>query len=262
MKEILICCISLIFSLLSFAQTKLVVEGTYQGKSLYVQNPFAPSGKGFCTLEVKVNGITTKDSINSSAYQIDLTVFGFKIGDPVKVEILHRDSCSPKILHPEHTYPDPAFKIISIEVDATENLVWNTTKEADKTPFIIEHFRWNKWVKIGEMEGQGPGGLNQYTFQLIPHSGENIFRVKKMSSIGIPNISQPVKYKSGKKAITIPTVDAKDKIFFSDETMYEIYDNGGNILKKGFGKEIDIAFLKKGVYFINYDNTSAEFIKK
>ncbi len=46
------------------------------------------------------------------------------------------------------------------------------------------------------------------------------------------------------------------------ETMYEIYDQYGNIVKKGYGSKIDVSNLPKGGYFLNYDNKMGEFIKK
>jgi len=49
-----------------FAQneTSIVHEGHYQGKNLYVQNPFAGSGVGFCVIKVTVNGDVTTDQIS------------------------------------------------------------------------------------------------------------------------------------------------------------------------------------------------------
>ncbi|HRG38224.1 MAG TPA: T9SS type A sorting domain-containing protein, partial [Bacteroidia bacterium] len=46
------------------------------------------------------------------------------------------------------------------------------------------------------------------------------------------------------------------------ETMYEIYDQFGNIVKRGFGKTIDVSNLTKGAYYLNFDNKMGEFIKK
>ena len=46
------------------------------------------------------------------------------------------------------------------------------------------------------------------------------------------------------------------------ETMYEIYDQYGNIVKRGFASTIDVSNLVKGGYFLNYDNKMGEFIKK
>jgi len=47
----------------------IVLEGNYQGKNLYVQNPFAGSGVGFCVSEVIINGEVSTDEINSSAFE-------------------------------------------------------------------------------------------------------------------------------------------------------------------------------------------------
>ncbi|PJC62331.1 MAG: hypothetical protein CO022_05125, partial [Flavobacteriales bacterium CG_4_9_14_0_2_um_filter_32_27] len=67
---------TLLFSILiafsSYAGV-IVLEGHYQGKNLYVQNPFAGSGVGFCTFEVTINGDVTTDEVNSSAFEIDFT---------------------------------------------------------------------------------------------------------------------------------------------------------------------------------------------
>jgi hypothetical protein len=55
----------------------------------------------------------------------------------------------------------------------------------------------------------------------------------------------------------------KDEIIFTAETLYEIYDSYGNIVKKGFGKTVDVSNLPKGIYYINYDNSTGDtFIKK
>ena len=37
----------------------IILEGNYQGKNLYVQNPFSSIGVGFCVSEVLINGNIT-----------------------------------------------------------------------------------------------------------------------------------------------------------------------------------------------------------
>lgn len=54
----------------------------------------------------------------------------------------------------------------------------------------------------------------------------------------------------------------KGKVDKAVETMYEIYDQYGNIVKKGFGNKVDVSNLPKGGYFLNYDNKMGEFVKK
>ena len=75
---------SLNFSVCFSAQSNessVVLEGHYQGKNLYVQNPFAGSGVGFCVIAVYINDDVTTDQVNSSAFEIDFS------NTPVKKEI-------------------------------------------------------------------------------------------------------------------------------------------------------------------------------
>ena len=64
----------LALSVLSASAGVIVLEGNYQGKNIYVQNPFASSGVGFCVYEVTINDQTTTDEINSSAFEIDFSL--------------------------------------------------------------------------------------------------------------------------------------------------------------------------------------------
>ena len=76
------------------------LEGTFQGKDLFVQNPMTIDGG--CTEYVEVNGIRVLDSIDvqQTAYQIDLKSLDLDTGDVVKIKIYHRSDCKPKLLNP------------------------------------------------------------------------------------------------------------------------------------------------------------------
>ncbi len=260
MKSLILVIILLIGSL-SFGGT-IILEGNYQGKNLFVQNPFAGSGVGFCTYEVTINDQVTTDEINSSAFEIDFTAFQLEIGSKVVVKIRHGDDCKPKILNPEVLKPKSTFDIVSMKIDEEGVLTWSTNNETGKLPYIIEQFRWNKWVKVGEEEGKGLKSTNTYTFKITPHSGENKFRVKQVDYSRRPRYSSSVKFRSKKPPVTFAPVKVKDDIMFSDETMYEIYDAYGNIVKKGFGPKVNVSNLKKGTYYINYDKEMGKFLKK
>jgi hypothetical protein len=248
------------FGLNAFAGN-IILEGNYQGKNLYVQNPFAGSGVGFCATKVEVNGQVTTDEINSSAFEIDFTNFQLKIGDKVTVKIEHKDDCKPKILNPEVLKPKSTFEVTKMSVDPDGTLKWCTTKETGKLTFTIEQFRWNKWVKVGEVEGKGTSEENCYEFKITPHSGENQFRVKQVDYTSQPRYSKPVKYQSSTAAVEPVNLRVKDNLEFTGETMYEIYDKFGNIVKKGFGQKVDLQSLQKDVYYLNYDNKTTEIIK-
>lgn len=245
----------------------IIVEGNYQGKNIYVQNPFASGGVGFCVSEVSVNGNVTTDEIGSSAFEIDLKPHQLKVGDKVEVKIAHKSDCKPKVLNPEVLKPKSTFEVISMSVTTDGTLKWSTKGEQGKLTFVIEQFRWNKWVKVGEVEGVGTATTNPYEFKVSPHSGKNQFRVKQTDYSGQPRLSKPVDFTSATcDVIFAPAKVSKDINFDCTgkpaETMFEIYDQYGNIVKRGFGTKIDCSNLPKGGYFLNYDNKMGEFVKK
>ncbi len=240
----------------------IVLEGHYQGKNLYVQNPFAGSGVGFCTFEITINGEVTTDEVNSSAFEIDFANFQLKVGDPVIVKIKHKDDCKPKVLNPEVLKPKSTFEIVSMDISKEGNFSWVTKNETGKLTYIIEQYRWNKWIKVGEVDGQGSVDENKYEFNITPHSGENKFRVKQVDYSSKPRYSQAARYISTSGEVTFSPIKAKDFVTFTGETLFEVYDSFGNIVKKGFGEKVDVTNLKKGIYYLNYDNKTDTFVKK
>jgi hypothetical protein len=263
-KLLFLLAITFLFTLKGIGQSMILLEGTYQGKNVYVQNPFASSGVGFCVYEVRVNDKLATDEVGSSAFEIDLRNYDLKIGDAVAIKIFHKDDCKPKVLNPEVLKPKSTFVTSSIAIDCkTEMLTWTTTGEQGKLTYVIEQYRWNKWVKVGEVDGIGTNGPNNYSFKVVTHSGENQFRVKQVDYSGLARTSPVAKCTSDKPVIKFYPVKAKTTITFEGgETLWEIYDQYGNIVKKGFGSTIDVTGLAKGGYFLNYDNTTAEFFKQ
>lgn len=260
MKRTIISFLLIIFSLVSFAG-EITLEGIFQGKNLYVMNPFSSSGVGFCVYEVTVNGKVTTDEINSSAFEIDLSVFQFKVGDKLVVKIKHKENCLPKVLNPEVLKPKSTFNTVSISVKDNK-LTWTTTGEAGDLPYIVEQYRWNKWVKIGKVKGKGTSGSNTYSIAVHPHSGNNKFRVKQIDFTKKPHYSKEAKFRSLSPPISFSPKKVTTEINFTGETMYEIYNSYGNIVLKGNGSKIDVSKLKKGDYYLNYDNTMDTFKKK
>lgn len=245
---------------------KFAIEGTYQGFNIYVQNPVGPCGPldtCSCTTKVLVNGTEAKDINFSYAYEINLSIYGFKIGDSVTIDIFHVKDCQPKVLSAHHGRRN-LLEFSEVKIDSIGILHWQTKNELVKVPYTIQVFRWNKWVTMGEVDGKGSADgnvasyQNTYEFKLVSHAGENKIRIKQdtnMSSVIVWNSNQP----EVNCNIDFPA----KKIVFSSETSYEIYDSSGNIVKRGRGKEIDYKTLKYGDYFLNYDNKSQKikFVK-
>ena len=260
--------LSAILNIKGFSQGDVIIlEGNYQGKNLYIQNPFGSGGVGFCITEILVNGNITTDEINSSAFEIDFKPHKLTIGEKVEIKIKHKVDCKPKVLNPEVLKPKSTFEVVSMTIDKDGTVKWSTRSETGKLTFAVEQFRWNKWVKVGEVEGVGTPSNNNYSFKITPHSGKNQIRVRQTDYTGQPRLSKPVDFISDVPDITFAPVKVSKDINFvaSDkpvETMYEIYDQYGNVVKRGFGSTIDASNLTKGGYFLNYDNKMGEFIKK
>lgn len=262
MKKILLLIIfPLAFSVFVRGGT-IVIEGKYQSKNLFVQNGFSGTGVGFCTYEVTINGQVTTDEINSSAFEIDFKQFQLLPGAAVLVEIKHKDGCNPKILNPEALKPRTSFDVLSINISDKGLLKWTTKNENGSLPFIIEQFKWNKWIYISEVNGVGTPDNHDYSFQTTPHSGENKYRVKQMGFATLPRYSDAVSYTSDVPKLSFTSEKNSNDILFSADTMYEIYDYYGLIVKKGYGKQLDIGNLPKGEYYLCYDNTTSNFKKK
>ena len=260
----------ILFVLLGFlattAQAALSVEGTYQGKNLYVQNPMDDEGFGYCATKVTVNGDIMPGGTSKPAFEIDFSLFNIEIGEPVFIVIEHNDGCKPKILNPEVLLPRSTFTVEEMSVTPDGVLKWKTTGEQGKLPFFIEQYRWNKWVTVGEVEGKGSGGENSYETKVTPHSGENTLRIVQVDHSGTKRPSEEVKFTSTVPKVTKTPAKVKNEIKFlangkEVETRYEIYDAYGNIVKKGVGSKVNCSNLLRGVYYINFDNVNEKFIK-
>ncbi len=239
---------------------ELVIKGTYQGENIYVKNPFAPSGVGFCAYEVTVNGMITTDEINSSAFEVDLSVYGLNIGDEVSIVIRYKDDCTPMVLNANALQVQKPAKFSSVKAtDGT--LTFTTTGETGPLPFIIEQYRWNKWVKVGEVKGKGHNQPNTYETKVRTHSGINKFRVRQTTANRkAQSLSKEAIVTSEKPLVEFKATNTE--ITFNSETLYEVYDQYGGIVFKGYGQAINISTLAKGKYYLNYDNSQGEFTRR
>jgi hypothetical protein len=180
------------------------------------------------------------------------------------VKIKHKDGCTPLVLNPEVLRPKSTFDIVKQEVATDGTYKWVTNNETGELPFIVEQKRWNKWVKVGEVPGSGTPGEHVYTFKVTPHSGENTFRVKQVDLSKKARYSQNITFTDPAIApVTWSPLKPKDEIVFSGNTLYEVYDQYGNIVKRGYANKLDVSSLKKELYYLNYDNKMGEtFIKR
>jgi hypothetical protein len=266
MKTINILVLFFIFYSSIINAAKLSLEGYYQGKNVHIQNPSDGSGFGFCITKIYVNGDLIPINLNSSTISIQLTTMKMTQDEPVFIVIHHGDECIPKIVNPEVLLPKSTFQLVSINSTSNGNLSWTTTNESGKLNYLIEQYKWDKWVEVGEVQGLGESGNNSYSFNLFPHSGLNEVRVSQIDNTLKKRSSKSVTFTSIVSKVTKTPTKVKDFIYFKSsekviETYFEVFDAYGNILKSGKGSKIDCRNLLNGLYYLNFDNTTEKFIK-
>lgn len=238
------------------------MEGKYQQKNIFVINSVAAEGVGFCVFEITVNGEVSSDEINSNAFEVDLSIYGLKLGDDVVVVIKYKDDCEPKVLNPGALEPKPTFETTDIKVADGGMLTWETLNEQGRLPFIIQQYKWNKWVNVGEVMGKGTSTKNAYSFQTNPVSGTNKFRVVQKTYEDHNRMSPAVEFNSNVAPVTFSYDKKLKSVVFSAETNYELYNVYGQIIKRGFGNSADLKALPRGTYYVSYDSMTDKFEKR
>lgn len=251
-----------IISVFKGSASILILEGKFHRENIFVQNFFGENGVGFCATEIKVNGKITTDEVNSSAFEIDFTALNILPGQKVIIEISHKSNCTPVVLNPEVLKPRATFEVVSMNINSAGILKWTTKNETGALPYIIEQFKWNKWVFVGEVQGIGSPDSHDYSFQISTHSGENKFRVKQVGLSITPKVSSAVIINSMTDKPSFMLTKDHKFIQYTNETAFEVYDAYGSIVKRGFGKQTTIDNLRKGKYYLCYDNQVVEFDKK
>jgi hypothetical protein len=242
----------------AFSQrAQMVLDGHYNGQNLYLQNPGSPDAKNvFCIESVTVNN-KPADFEKVMAFELRLDLLDLEVGDSIHIVIYHVEGCKPKVIYSPPVIHDPLFEIVKLEIKDSI-LYWTTKNESGARTFTIEQYRWNKWIAVGTVDGRGQANETSYEFRPTFHSGHNLFRLKQLDGNLKPHLSETVRFLNMNKPLKISEVDQRKRtILISGETHYELYDAGGNMVKKGFAGTIDCADLDKGIYYLNYDNTTA-----
>lgn len=251
----------IILSLGAYAQNgSVVLNGAYKGKNLYVQNPFTGNMKDFCTLEVHINGEKKMSSIQSSAYEVDLSFL--KMGDPVIIKIVHSPDCKPKVLNPQVIRNNSnEFHFLSFN-SSDSKLNWSSKGESGGAKMFIQQFTRGQWINVSEKRAKGLPSKSEYSHTVTHHNGLNKYRIKYLDVHGKVVYSHVSEYNSSEEDVTFYPSRVSTSITLSRSSSYEIMDSYGNVIKKGKGAKIDCIGLKSGVYYLNMHNQTEKFYKK
>lgn len=154
------------------------------------------------------------------------------------------------------------FEIQSFKISKDGMVSWTSVNEHGSLPYIVEQFIFDKWVKVGQVNGVGNPSPNSYSVPVIFSSGENKFRVRQKGYDKISKFSDAVTYYSKKQPVSYEVIDHNQTISFSADTYFIIYNPYGAIAKQGYGNSVDISEYAKGYYCLIYDNKLGGFDKK
>jgi hypothetical protein len=239
---------------------ELVLHGVYQGKDIYVQNPYSKQEKEFCTLSVFVNDREVISNPTSSAYRISFSHLA--IGDIVVIKIHYREGCTPRIVNPDAIQPSGGFEFLTAQADRNA-VSWLTRGEMPGGKYLIERKAANnEWQVVKEVTYQEDAQAGNYATPIEHRGGENIYRIKYEGLNDVNAYSVSFSYTYKEAPITFYPVEATRKLYLSEETDYLITDATGKKYKRGRGRIITIHNLKPGEYYLNYQERSERFVKK
>lgn len=244
------------------SEKELIFKGVYLGKNIYIINPY--KNNEYCINDIYLNNKKLDKEINSSSFEIDLSLYNLNIEDSLFFKIIYNEDIGiPKIYNPDAFFKKNEIKFLNTDCDRKEaKISWTVDGDNIEEPFEIEQFMWETWLTVNLIDPKKQNTFPSYTSTITPHSGRNLFRIKYIDAEGNEYYSSEIKYNSRTKPVEITTEKIIDSIEFSEETMYQIYNEIGSMLLSGYGNKIDISSLKKGTYILNYDNTTINIKKK
>ena len=260
MKKILAIITLSLLSIGAFSQSDLVFEGNYWGKNIYIFNPFVNGQSSI--LRITVNNVVLDTVYNSNSYVVDFSKMGFSIGQSLIVSIAHLPNTEPMITNLDAIAPNKDFSIESFKYNKKDNMLAWSIRDLEKGKiYDIEQFIWGRWIKVKEIGL--PDTLTTSTYAPLYHFGLNLFRIKQFDQkLKNSSYTKSIKVRPGTKEIMIVNPKTTKILEFTDNTMFEIVDSKGKVMKTGKGKDVNIEAFPKGDYWINYDNKTEGFIKK
>ncbi|MDA3820782.1 MAG: hypothetical protein PF590_10010 [Candidatus Delongbacteria bacterium] len=261
MKNIVVLLLPVLLTLNSLAEITRV-EGIFQGKNLFVQNSLVDDKKGeFCIKSVAINGEEIPDEVRSSAFVVSLDRMGLELGEKITIVFRHENNCAPLVINPEVLKPLSTYKIAHHELK-DGYLVFETTNESSKLSFFVEEYRWDRWLSIDEIMGEGGPGNNTYKVKIFPHKGINMYRMKQIDHMNRVHFSDTMEYQLDIETVKLKTPGrVTNEIVFSKETLYELYNSFGERVRFGGGAVIDVSDLPNDFYFLSFGNNVVEIEK-
>lgn len=245
-----------------WSQQYVELGGLYQGENLLVVNEPSADGVGFCCYEVRVNGMLTSDQVNSHAFEVDLTALGLPLGKGLSVRLTHRNGCAPRVLNPEVIQPSPGFQLVAFEAVSSGEVTWTTREEHGRMPFVLQQFKWGKWVDVVRLDGKGGPEERVYVTAVQPVQGENLLRLTHLAPDGTLEVKGEARFEGDVPEVAMEYEQKSQVLKFSRPTQYELVNEFGTVVLRGVGSEATLRYLSRGEYFVNFGARTSSLKKR
>ncbi len=244
-----------------FVADTLEYKGVNYQRKLFFNNP-SPDTGGFSIQQILVNGDTVREELRSNTVTLHLDRVPLEREDSLRIHVVFLEGYMPHLVNPEGLLPPNDFIFTYMRV-RNENLIWRVAGVIGYRPFVVEQYRWERWVDIEEVPVYDSLAGGTYEYNLRPHYGANRYRVIKVNALGQTVVSR----EQSVRAYNVPQPEmvstwVRERLEFTEVTRYEIYDMDWNLIKKGRDRYINVSDLPRGRYRINYCNTTDTFRKR
>ncbi len=234
--------------------------GVYQGKPLYIKNPYNKDSKEFCVYEIRVN-----DRRLNLNYQLSALKVGFEDTDlftPVTVKIFHKDSlCTPDIVNESSIHFHSSYKFLVTSLTDTA-LYWRTEGEREIGTYIVEKLDGGIWIEQQSTQAQGKFEFAEYVFYPELDIGPNKYRIKYDFGTGRYLYSHEAEYEHYPDPVKFYPVTTNFKLNLSRSAIFEVFNAKSELVLSGTGTEVDIRNLRPGDYVIYFDKNQPEVFRR
>lgn len=234
-----------------------IVDGKYFGGNIYVLNP-TENGKNSVE-NVIINGKNYNFNHESNAFEVSLSQYN--PSEYVFIQVQYLPGTHPQIINNDCLIRESAFSLPSFVYNKrSKQLEWKIADLDESCTYNVEQMLYGKWTVVKKLGT--PNDMISNTFLPVLLSGNNLFRIAQTDQQDQTLTSQIVKLKSPNRRIMLMSDKVKEAIEFTDVTHYELYDANGFFIKRGTAQKVNVADLKKGEYWINFDGKEALIMKK
>ncbi|MFT7238726.1 MAG: hypothetical protein ACI93L_002818 [Cyclobacteriaceae bacterium] len=232
------------------AQVESSITGVYQGRTLFLQNPYDQDTQSYCVENIFVNERPVNFNPRQSAIKIDFK--GVDIYSPVYLRFIHKDKCAPLVINPDAIAYHNSFGFQKIDLMDTL-LSWESQGEKETSYYIVEKIEMGLWTEQDTIDAKGVFGGAEYEYRPILSHGPNKFRIKYIFPSGEYLNSRDIDMHFYPDEVTFRPTATDSKLFLSRGAEYKIYDGGGKLVMTGRGVEIDVTSLPSGEYVVYFD---------